>query len=180
MRYSSTNSLTMPTMGHTSWEPLTSPPLLHHTICRDENAPTHSPATRVALWIVAPATVSPIRWRKRVYEYTVRFTVVLYIWTWCRQWILLANICRQLSTKNPQWWGSTSDTYINVYRKMCIQEEILHGGDQHAKRAHTFTSSTYSGRFGGDCRPPSIMRASIQFPPPSRKSLTTIHFPSGT
>ena len=118
MRYSSTNSLTMPTMGHTSWEPLTSPPLLHHTICRDENAPTHSPATRVALWIVAPATVSPIRWRKRVYEYTVRFTVVLYIWTWCRQWILLANICRQLSTKTPSDGGQLV-THILMYIEKC-------------------------------------------------------------
>ena len=93
------------------------------------------------------------------------------------------TIGKHMSTtinKKPQWLGSTSDTYIKVYRKMCIQEEILHGGNQHAKRAHTFTSSTYSGRFGGDCCPPSIMRASIQFPPPSRKSLTTIHFPSGT
>ena len=166
----------MPTIDHTSWEPLTSPPLLHHAICRDENAATHSPAMRVALWIVDPATVSPIRWRKRVYEYTVRFTVVLYIWTWCRQGKHMSTTIN----KNPQWWGSTSDTYINVYRKMCIPEEILHGGDQHAKRAHTFTSSTYNGRFGGDCRPPSIMRASIQVSPPSRKSLTTIHFPSGT
>ena len=43
---------------------------------------------------------------------------------------LTTNISKNHSSEG----GSTSDTYINVYRtSTCIQEKLSHSGDQHAK-----------------------------------------------